>query len=49
MLDVAALAAPSFIEACLGLPSHKMTLGGEQFAVVDIRVNDEPGSQPDVS
>ncbi len=38
VLDVAALAAPSFIEACLGLPSHQMSLGGVQFAVVDITV-----------
>ncbi len=43
VLDVATLAAPSFIEACLGLSSHEMTLGGERFAVVDITVNDQPG------
>jgi Trk K+ transport system NAD-binding subunit len=43
VLDVAALAAPSFIEACLGRPSHHMTLGGVQFAVVNVTVTDEPG------
>ncbi len=43
VLDVATLAAPSFIEACLGLSSHEMTLGGERFAVVDVTVNDQPG------
>ena len=43
VLDVATLAAPSFIEACLGLSSHEMTLGGERFAVVDITVDDQPG------
>ena len=43
VLDVATLAAPSFIEACLGLSSHEMTLGGERFAVVNITVNDQPG------
>jgi voltage-gated potassium channel Kch len=46
VLDVAALAAPSFVEACLGLPSHEMVLGGERFAVVEVTVDDAPGYNP---
>jgi len=38
VLDVAALAAPSFVEVCLRTPSHRMTLGGEEFAVLDVVV-----------
>ena len=29
VLDVAALAAPSFVEVCLGQPTHELELGGE--------------------
>jgi len=38
VLDVAALAAPSFVEVCLRMPSHRLDLGGEQFAVVEVEV-----------
>jgi len=38
VLDVAALAAPSFVEVCLRSPSHRLDLGGEQFAVVEVEV-----------
>ena len=38
VLDVAALAAPSFVEVCLRTPSHRLELGGEQFAVVEVEV-----------
>jgi len=40
-LDVASLAAPSFVEACLRRPAHKLELGGVDFAVVPDR-----GSHP---
>jgi len=43
VLDVAALAASSFVEACLDLRAHQMTLGGERFAVVDLTVGDDVG------
>jgi Trk K+ transport system NAD-binding subunit len=43
VLDVAALAAPSFVEACLGLTSHEMELGGVKFAVVQVTVSDREG------
>lgn len=43
VLDVAVLSAPSFVEACLGLTSHKMELGGVQFAVVQVTVSDHEG------
>ena len=39
VLDVAALAAPSFVEVCLRTPSHRLDLGGEQFAVVEVEVD----------
>ena len=38
VLDVAALAAPSFVEVCLRQPSHQVELGGERFAVVEVEV-----------
>jgi Trk K+ transport system NAD-binding subunit len=41
VLDVAALAAPSFVEVCLSQPSHLLELGGEQFAVVEVEVGDD--------
>jgi Trk K+ transport system NAD-binding subunit len=43
VLDVAALAAPSFVEACLGQPSHQIVIGGERFAVVQLTVDDREG------
>ena len=46
VLDVATLAAPSFVEACLGLPSHDLELGGEAFAVVEVAVRDSGGLNP---
>jgi voltage-gated potassium channel Kch len=38
VLDVAALAAPSFVEACLLQPSHAIELAGVDFAVVQLGV-----------
>jgi Trk K+ transport system NAD-binding subunit len=38
VLDVATLAGPSFVEACLGRNAHDIELGGVQFAVVQIEV-----------
>jgi Trk K+ transport system NAD-binding subunit len=46
VLDVAALAAPSFVEACLGLASHDLELGGERFAVVETAVEDDKSLNP---
>jgi voltage-gated potassium channel Kch len=46
VLDVAALAAPSFVEACLGLSAHEMQIGGQRFAVVEAIVGDAPGYNP---
>jgi voltage-gated potassium channel Kch len=43
VLDVASLAAPSFVEACLLRPSHAIELAGIDFAVVKLTV--EPSSQ----
>ncbi|HEY5272673.1 MAG TPA: NAD-binding protein [Acidimicrobiales bacterium] len=43
VLDVAALAAPSFIEACLGLATHELKLAGEQFAVIQATVSGDEG------
>ena len=37
-LDVASLAAPCFVEACLGRPSHAIELAGIEFAVVQLAV-----------
>src|SRR5580704_16927889 len=39
VLDVAALAAPSFVEACLLRPSHAIELAGIDFAVVKLGVD----------
>jgi Trk K+ transport system NAD-binding subunit len=38
VLDVATLAGPSFVEACLRRNSHDIELGGVQFAVVQVDV-----------
>ena len=38
ILDPAALAAPSFVQVCLGRPSHRIELGGEAFAVAEVQV-----------
>jgi voltage-gated potassium channel Kch len=38
VLNVASLAAPSFVEACLGRPSHAIELAGIDFAVVQLGV-----------
>jgi Trk K+ transport system NAD-binding subunit len=43
VLDVAALAAPSFVEVCLRQPTHAIEIGGEQFAVVQVTVSEEEG------
>ena len=40
VLDVAALSAPSFVEACLRRPTHHMTLGGVGFSVQQLTVAD---------
>jgi len=41
ILDPAALAAPSFVQVCLRRPSHRMELGGEQFAVAEVQVAED--------
>ena len=41
ILDVAALAAPSFVEVCLSQPSHQLDLGGQEFSVVEVEVEDD--------
>jgi Trk K+ transport system NAD-binding subunit len=41
VLNVATLAAPSFVEACLGRRSHAIELAGVQFAVVQVEVPEE--------
>ncbi len=43
VLDVATLAAPAFVEACLGQPAHEIELGGERFAVVQVTVATDGG------
>lgn len=35
VLDAAALAAPSFVEACLEQREHRLSMGGEEFVVVE--------------
>jgi voltage-gated potassium channel Kch len=42
VLDVASLAAPSFVEACLLRPSHAIELAGIDFAVVKLTVEPKP-------
>ncbi len=39
VLDVASLAAPAFVEACLLRPSHAIELAGVDFAVVKLAVD----------
>lgn len=43
VLDVAALAAPSFVEVCLGQSTHGLAVSGEKFAVVQVTVTDDEG------
>jgi Trk K+ transport system NAD-binding subunit len=43
VLDVAALAAPSFVEVCLGQPTHAIDIAGEKFAVVQVTVSADEG------
>jgi Trk K+ transport system NAD-binding subunit len=43
VLDVAALAAPSFVEVCLGQLTHGLEVGGEKFAVVQVTVSENEG------
>ena len=43
ILDAAALAAPSFVEVCLRQTSHQLELGGRQFAVVEVEVDEDKG------
>ncbi len=43
VLDVAALAAPSFVEACLGRPAHGIVIAAEHFAVVQVTVSEDEG------
>jgi Trk K+ transport system NAD-binding subunit len=40
VLDAAALAAPSFVEACLRRPAHDIELGGVRFAVAQVDVKE---------
>jgi Trk K+ transport system NAD-binding subunit len=44
VLDVATLAGPSFVEACLGRNAHDIELGGVQFAVVQVDVAESEAS-----
>lgn len=46
VLDVAALAAPSFVEACLGRSTHTLEIGGERFAVVQLTVGPDRDANP---
>jgi len=39
VLDVAALAAPSIVEICLGRRAHELTLAGREFLVADLVVD----------
>ena len=43
VLDVAALAAPSFVEVCLGQSTHAIELAGQHFAVVEVTVSEDEG------
>ena len=38
VLDTAALAAPSIVEACLGRVAHPIELGGTRFVATEVRV-----------
>jgi Trk K+ transport system NAD-binding subunit len=46
VLDVATLAAPSFVEACLGRDAHDIELGGVRFAVVQVTVAESERDHP---
>ena len=47
VLDVATLAGPSFVEACLRRPAHDIELAGVHFAVVQVEVGqDEADTHP---
>ena len=48
MLDVATLAGPSFVEACLGRNAHDIELGGVHFAVVQVEVAETGGHASDL-
>ena len=39
VLDVAALAAPSIVEACLGKVAHRLVLGGTEFVATEVVVS----------
>src|SRR5271156_2185808 len=41
VLDVAALAAPSFVEVCLGQPTHSIEVAGQPFVVVEVTVSED--------
>jgi Trk K+ transport system NAD-binding subunit len=43
VLDVASLAAPAFVQACLAQRHHDLELGGQTFTVVEL-IADETGS-----
>jgi Trk K+ transport system NAD-binding subunit len=43
VLDVATLAAPAFVEACLATQTHELDLGGTPFSVVTLEV-EAPGT-----
>jgi len=44
VLDVAALAAPSFVEACLRRTSHEIEIAGERFAVAQVALAEGGGT-----
>ncbi|MGO8862005.1 MAG: NAD-binding protein [Acidimicrobiales bacterium] len=44
VLNVATLAGPSFVEACLRRNSHSIELGGVRFAVVQLQVEESEGA-----
>jgi Trk K+ transport system NAD-binding subunit len=46
VLDVATLAGPSFVEACLGRNAHDIELAGVNFAVVQVEVTESEGAHP---
>ena len=46
VLDVATLAGPSFVEACLGRNAHAIELGGVRFAVVQVEVTESETAHP---
>jgi Trk K+ transport system NAD-binding subunit len=46
VLDVATLAGPSFVEACLGRNAHDIELAGVNFAVVQVEVTESEGTHP---